>query len=329
MCRSTLQTPIRLDGPQRASVLELADVDRGGRRGAAALGPGPQPARERRGRATSSRSRTAGSSATPSSTARAPNCSAQPGALEPLLDALAARPRPDVELWAHGTRSRLLPVLDGRGYERDRVLWQLRWPVAPLAPVPLPADVAVRPFVVGRDEAAWLAVNAAAFAHHPEQGGWTLADLLGPRGRAVVRPGRRPARGRARRRAARIPLDEAAQPVTGRGLRDRPSPRPPRVGTWARALLVAGLEHLRASGVTEVLLYVDDSNTGRGACTRGTGFTRHDHDVQYRLAAVGSRRCLAAVHAAATLRFEKRHVSALPPFTVRSSGPCRSATCPP
>ncbi len=94
----------------------------------------------------------------------------------PLLDALEAA-APDVELWAHGTGSRLLPVLTERGYERLRLLWQLRWPVSPLEPVPFPDGVTVRPFEVGRDEAAWLAVNAAAFAHHPEQGGWTLADL--------------------------------------------------------------------------------------------------------------------------------------------------------
>ena len=41
----------------------------------------------------------------------------------------------------------------------------------------MPERYAVRSFEAGRDEDAWVAVNAAAFASHPEQGALTRRDL--------------------------------------------------------------------------------------------------------------------------------------------------------
>ena len=37
--------------------------------------------------------------------------------------------------------------------------------------------LSTEPFRVGTDESAWLTVNNAAFAHHPEQGGWTQETI--------------------------------------------------------------------------------------------------------------------------------------------------------
>ena len=78
----------------------------------------------------------------------------------------------------------------------------------------MPAGVTIRTFRPGQDEAAWLAVNAAAFANHPEQGAVTAADLaermaepwFDPDGFFVAeRDGR----------DGRLPLDQAARGPAG------------------------------------------------------------------------------------------------------------------
>src|SRR4051812_21724800 len=85
-----------------------------------------------------------------------------------------------LQVWAHGDLPGSAELAGARGYDRARVLLQMRAPLAGVDPdprPPLPADVTVRPFRPGVDEAAWLRVNARAFSWHPEQGSWTVDDL--------------------------------------------------------------------------------------------------------------------------------------------------------
>jgi len=68
-------------------------------------------------------------------------------------------------------------ALTAAGLRPARDLYEMRVAL-PLAREPKwPAGTHVRPFAVGRDEAAWLAINNDAFAGHAEQGGWTAATL--------------------------------------------------------------------------------------------------------------------------------------------------------
>src|SRR4051794_26272327 len=83
-----------------------------------------------------------------------------------------------LRLWAHGQQSAAAALARSMGYTSERELLQLRRSLrAALPEVELPPGYRLRSFVPGQDDDAWLAVNAAAFADHPEQGRWTRDDL--------------------------------------------------------------------------------------------------------------------------------------------------------
>ena len=84
-----------------------------------------------------------------------------------------------LKAWSHGNHEAAADLAARYGYGPVRELWKMRLTsaAAELPDVPLPDGVALRAFVPGRDEDAWLAANRAAFAHHAEQGNMTRADL--------------------------------------------------------------------------------------------------------------------------------------------------------
>ncbi|HEX5565366.1 MAG TPA: mycothiol synthase [Streptomyces sp.] len=84
-----------------------------------------------------------------------------------------------LRVWAHGGHPAARHLARVLGLMLFRELWQMRRPLTgPDLPEPvLPPGVRLRSFVPGQDDAAWLAANAAAFAHHPEQGALTQRDL--------------------------------------------------------------------------------------------------------------------------------------------------------
>jgi mycothiol synthase len=200
-----------------------------------------------------------------------------------------------LSVWAHGDLpgSRALAAA-ARGYTRARVLLQMRRDLAGVDAdprPPLPADVRVLPFRPGRDEQAWLRVNARAFASHPEQGSWTPEDLrlreeepwFDPDGFLMAWRGDPEDGGvllGSHWTKVHPPGDVGDGPVGEvYVLGIHPDAQGMRLG---RALTDLGLAHLRGRGLDEVLLYVDEDNAAAVKLYEGRGFRRYSVDVSWR-----------------------------------------------
>ncbi len=181
-------------------------------------------------------------------------------------------------VWAHGDLPAAQALAQARGLVRGRVLHQLGRRAAEPLPAPTwPAGVEVRTFVPGRDEDAWLAVNARAFAHHPEQGRWTADDLAAREGEAWFDP------------AGFFLAVRDGQVVGFHWTKIEAGVGEVYVvgvdpgaggGGLGRALTIRGLEHL-AGQVEQVLLYVDEDNPRALGMYERLGFTRRTADVTY------------------------------------------------
>lgn len=211
-----------------------------------------------------------------------------------LVEELIARsPDGRLRLWAHGEQAGAAELALSMGFARARVLWQMRRSLyAPLPRPALPPGVELRPFRVGVDEDAWLAVNARAFAQLPDQGGWTRADLE----RRIREPWfsadgflmawRREPGGE---RLAGFHWTKVHGGSTG-GHDHAPIGEVYVVGVdpgerghgLGRALTLAGLHHLRALDLSQAMLYVDSANTTAIRLYEGLGFARWDTDVLFR-----------------------------------------------
>jgi mycothiol synthase len=201
-----------------------------------------------------------------------------------LLAAAGAGP---LGFWAHGDEPGAQAFAVRNGFQRARVLWQMRRSLTePLPDVPLPAGVTMRPFRPGHDEQGWLAVNARAFAHHPEQGRWTLDDLrlreaepwFEPAGFLLAVDLEDTLLGF---HWTKVHAATGLEPAIGEIYVLGVDPGGHRRGLGA-ALSVAGLRHLAGLGLTAALLYVDESNPAAVALYRRLGFEIFKTDINYR-----------------------------------------------
>jgi mycothiol synthase len=83
----------------------------------------------------------------------------------------------DARIWAHGNLEPARATAAALGLVVVRELLQMRRPLADLPPVTVPDGVRITTYSGPADDAELLRVNNAAFAWHPEQSGWTEADI--------------------------------------------------------------------------------------------------------------------------------------------------------
>jgi mycothiol synthase len=215
-----------------------------------------------------------------------------------LLDSSGKRLR----VWAHGGHPAARHLAQSLGLALFRELRQMRRPLAGaggasgqqvltspgfVAELPEPAypqGVSVRTFRPGEDDAAWLELNAAAFAHHPEQGSLTQRDLDDRKGESWFDPagfflavreedgaflGFHWTKVHSAEQLGEIYVLGVAPEAQGLGL--------------GKNLTVTGLRHLeRDRGLPTAMLYVDADNTAAVTVYERMGFRTHETDLMYR-----------------------------------------------
>src|SRR5204862_7479949 len=85
--------------------------------------------------------------------------------------------RHEVRSWAHGNLEPARATAGALGMVVVRELLQMRRPLTDLPPVTVADGVRISTYSGPADDAELLRVNNAAFAWHPEQAGWTEADI--------------------------------------------------------------------------------------------------------------------------------------------------------
>jgi mycothiol synthase len=184
---------------------------------------------------------------------------------------------PHVQAWSHVAHPAAAALAAAVGLVAERELWVMERAAGPVE-VPPVEGVTIRGY---RDSDAGevLRVNAAAFAHHPEQGSMDSANLgermaepwFDPAGLLVADTGSGLLAFHWTKQHSAdlgevyvVAVDPAAQ---GRGL--------------GRAVTAAGLDHLARLGVGRIILYVESDNAPAIATYSRLGFVHTQSHVQY------------------------------------------------
>lgn len=189
--------------------------------------------------------------------------------------------------WAHGTLDAARATASALGLVAVRELMQMRRSLHGAAEPAIPDGVWIRTYAGPGDDAELLRVNNAAFASHPEQGGWTPAQLAERRDEPWFDPA-----------GLFLAFDDTTGKLLGfhwtKVHRDEPglgevyvvgvdpSAQGRGLGRLLTSVGVAGLtRRLADASDPTVLLYVESDNTAAVRTYQGLGFTVYSVDTAY------------------------------------------------
>lgn len=186
--------------------------------------------------------------------------------------------RGERNFWAHGDLPAAQELARSLGLTRTRVLLILSRSVEEALPAERPLDtVTIRAWRDG-DAAGLIAVNARAFASHPEQGAMDEADLRA----RMAQPWFDPTGLFVAERDGEIVGFHWTKVEDGIGEVYVVGVDPGAQGLGlGKALTLRGLHHLVEQGVERIDLYVEGDNAPALATYEGLGFTERARDAVY------------------------------------------------
>jgi mycothiol synthase len=189
--------------------------------------------------------------------------------------------------WAHATLDSARATASALGLSAVRELVQMRRDLNEIAEPEVPDGVRIRTYAGASDDAELLRVNNAAFVTHPEQGGWTDADLAERRAESWFDP-----------RGLFLAFSDQTDALLGfhwtkvhsdeEGLGEvyvvgvDPAAQGGGLGGLLTAVGIAHLaQTLKEAAEPTVMLYVESDNMPALRTYRRLGFTQYSVDTAY------------------------------------------------
>ncbi|WP_036435773.1 mycothiol synthase [Mycobacterium sp. URHB0044] len=198
-----------------------------------------------------------------------------------LIEAGLSEGGAGARVWAHGNLEPARATATAMGLDVARELLQMRRPLADLPAVTVAHDVRLTTYSGPDDDDELLRVNNAAFSWHPEQGGWTEAEIAERRGEPWFDA-----------EGLFLAFDASGGPLLGfhwTKMHEHELGEVYVVGVDPQAqgrglgatLTLVGLHHLAKRGADTVMLYVEADNAAAVKTYQRLGFDVFSADVAY------------------------------------------------